>query len=248
MPATAKKFTKLWKKKAKASREKRESTAAAAAAGLPPPTPSTPEIAPKAVSEMSTPPSSPVTPATQLFESAGSTPFKAAVGSPPSSGGGVPSAVSLSMTSEDTTTTTSSTRTISCPAYNHNGCTLKSALRKVSQFKDPPPPPPPPPRQPSFNRLPSVDLNIKVDLKDFAKQTVKNFRRASKLKFSSSQRSESQSSDDGSVGSKESKESTLAADMEKALEEDADPRVSWGVYGDDKNGGEEGKKKECTVS
>ncbi|GMH61463.1 hypothetical protein TL16_g03260 [Triparma laevis f. inornata] len=84
---------------------------------------------------------------------------------------------------------------------------------------------------------------IKVDLKNFAKSTIKTFKRASKIKFGSS------NGDDDS--------STFSADIEASMEASLDgdsERVSWSTFGSKKKEGEEEgepegpTKKDCTIS
>jgi len=82
--------------------------------------------------------------------------------------------------------------------------------------------------------------DIKVDLKNFAKKTVKQFRRASKMKFA-------QKDDDSDLGDDASTTSSTASDMEKVMEEDNGARLSWGVYDGKVGGDEKGKDKDCSV-
>jgi len=140
------------------------------------------------------------------------------------------------------------------PSYSvgqKNACQIKSILKKVSAV--PPPPPPPPSKVAFFKSSPkevekktkgddeSIDAEeIKVDLKNFAKSTIKSFKRASKIKFGST--------------SGEDDSSTFSADMEASMEE-TEERVSWSTFGNSKKreGGDgqedaAASKKECTIS
>jgi len=228
----AKKLTKVWKKKARAKREKRESVAAAAEAA--PATPNTILVDSEHPVGSTANPPSPESKSPQnnaLFDSAGSTPLKAEEG-PSATPPQYPSVSDDPASSE------------SYPSYSPNG-QLKSALKKVSQFKEPLPPPPPPPRPTGIERMSSV-VDIKVDLKDFAKKTVNQFRRASKLKFGKRSDSSSLEDDDASsVGS-----TSIASDMEKVFEQDNTTRLSWGMFdGDEKSGGNDGQNgKDCVIS